>query len=89
MGAGPGRGDAAVRGWTVSPADIAARLRAAGDTEAADAIDRLLGIIRRNREAFDAVKADGNQWRDRALRAEGRAFMDEFMDALRGLGGRR
>jgi propanediol dehydratase large subunit len=54
----------------LTPTDIAARLRAGGDTEAADAIEHLKGIIRRNRATFEAVKADRDQWRGRATRAE-------------------
>jgi chromosome segregation ATPase len=40
-----------------------------------DQLDHLRGIIRRNKDAFDALKADANRWRDRALRAE--AMLEE------------
>jgi hypothetical protein len=62
-----------------------------------DQLDHLRGIIRRNKDAFAALKADANRWRDRALRAE--AALEEarrkaqppdpLAELLGGLGGRR
>jgi hypothetical protein len=44
-----------------------------------DQLDHLRDIIRRNKAAFDALKADANRWRDRALRAE--AMLEEALRA--------
>jgi hypothetical protein len=71
----------------VTTADTLARLRASGDHEAADAIERLQGIIRRNRVSFDGLRSERNAWRERALKAEARTGTGSVFDAIFG-GGR-
>ncbi len=83
-------------GCGVSPAEHAARLRAAGAHEAADCIEHLLGVIERNRSGFEALKTQAQHLRDRAIKAEAalaelrlQTRRDPTAEALDALLGRR